>query len=90
MSTPPSDDTATDYQKYIDAIRAGGFVCLLPQIIDPSWRNPAQLLAGFPFNVCYLGLSEQASNCQPPPAGTVHLRLFPAPTSSVGVKRAPL
>jgi hypothetical protein len=66
MSTPPSDNTATDSQKYIDAIRAGGFVCLLPQVIDPSWHNPAHLLAGFPLNVSYLGLTEQAGNCQHP------------------------
>ena len=56
--------TVADCQKYVDAIRAGGFVCLLPRAIDPSWGDPAPLLAGFPLNVCYLGLVPQLQNCQ--------------------------
>jgi len=66
MPAHPSEHTPNDYQKYIEAIRAGGFVCLFPQLIDPSWHSPARLLAGFPLNVCYTGLSEQSTNCQCP------------------------
>jgi hypothetical protein len=48
-------------------IRAGGFVCLLPQVIDPSWRAPSPLLAGFPISVCYLGLSTEVPGEPTPP-----------------------
>jgi hypothetical protein len=64
MPAHPSDHAAADCQKYVDAIRAGGFVCLLPQVIDPSWCSPAPLLAGFPLNVHFMGLSEQAGERQ--------------------------
>ena len=78
MPTHPSDPPTIDYQKCIDAIRAGGFVCLLPQLIDPSWRNPAPLLAGFPLSVCYAGLSKQVPDHPTPPLMTSSYWFDPA------------
>ena len=78
MPTHPSDPPTIDYQKCIDAIRAGGFVCLLPQLIDPSWRHPAPLLAGFPLSVCYAGLSKQFPDHPTPPLMTSSYWFDPA------------
>ena len=78
MSPHSSDPAAIDYQKCIDAIRNGGFVCLLPQPIDPSWRDPAPLLAGFPISVGYTGLSNQVANRPNPPLMTSSYWFDPA------------
>lgn len=43
--------------KCIQALRIGGFVCLLPHVIDPEWGGHALCLAGFPIRVCFTGLS---------------------------------
>jgi len=56
MAAHPNHHALPECQKLIDAIRAGGFVCLLPQVIEPSWGGPAPLLAGFPLNVSFTGL----------------------------------
>lgn len=38
------------------ALRSGGFVSLLPEVIEPTWRPPALLLAGFPMGIHFTGL----------------------------------
>jgi len=51
--------------KCIQALRAGGFVCLLPHVIDPAWGSHALRLAGFPVRVCFTGLSPDSERgCQ--------------------------
>jgi hypothetical protein len=41
----------------LQALRRGGFVSLLPEAIQPTWRDPAVLLAGFPGGIYFAGLS---------------------------------
>jgi hypothetical protein len=51
----------------IHALRAGGFVCLLPNIINPAWGGHAIRLAGFPISICFTGLSPKSEQgCQVP------------------------
>jgi hypothetical protein len=44
----------------IQALRAGGFVCLLPNVINPAWGGHAIRLAGFPITICFTGLSPKS------------------------------
>ena len=54
-----------DYLRCVRALRAGGFVCVLPHVIDPAWGGHAQLLAGFPITVSFTGLSREVEqDCQ--------------------------
>ena len=53
MSTEFSDDVP-------QALRAGGFVCLLPNVINPAWGGHAIRLAGFPISICFTGLSPKS------------------------------
>jgi hypothetical protein len=49
----------------IQALRAGGFVCLLPNVINPAWGGHAIRLAGFPITICFTGLSPKSERgCQ--------------------------
>jgi hypothetical protein len=57
MSTTFSEDVQ---QKCLRSLRAGGFVCLLPHVIDPAWRGPAPRLAGFPITICFTALSPES------------------------------
>jgi hypothetical protein len=57
MSTKFSEDV---HLKCLRALRAGGFVCLLPHVIDPAWGGHAVRLAGFPITVCFTGLSSDS------------------------------
>ena len=54
MSTNLSENV---HQKCLQALQAGGFVCLLPHVIDPAWGGHALRLAGFPITVCFTSLS---------------------------------
>ena len=48
------------------ALRAGGFVCLLPNVINPAWGGHAIRLAGFPITICFTGLSPKSEqDCEP-------------------------
>jgi hypothetical protein len=59
MSAKFSEDV---YQKSLQALRAGGFVCLLPHVIDPAWGGHAVRLAWFPITVCFTGLSANSEH----------------------------
>jgi hypothetical protein len=37
-------------------LRAGGFICFLPGLIDGSWDDLASRLAGLPMTICFNGL----------------------------------
>jgi hypothetical protein len=50
------EDAVNAHRKYVEVLRAGGFVCFLPNVIDPTWREPAPRLAGFPTSICFTGL----------------------------------
>src|ERR1035437_3135873 len=51
----------------IQALCAGGFVCLLPHVINPAWGGHAIRLAGFPITICFTGLSPKSGqDCQFP------------------------
>ena len=51
----------------IQALRAGGFACLLPNVINPAWGGHAIRLAGFPISICFTGLSPKSERgCQLP------------------------
>jgi hypothetical protein len=52
--------------KYVLALRAGGFVCFLPGLIDGSWDQLASRLAGLPLAICFNGLPQDI-DCQPLP-----------------------
>ncbi|WP_348263247.1 hypothetical protein P8935_01515 [Telmatobacter sp. DSM 110680] len=45
----------------LEALRRGGIVCLLPEVIQPHWRGPAALLAGFPIVIHFIGLPSVAN-----------------------------
>lgn len=66
MSTKFSEDV---HQKCLQALHAGGFVCLLPHVIDPAWRDPAPRLAGFPITICFTALSPESGRL--PSAGVL-------------------
>jgi len=42
--------------KMLGALRKGGFVSLLPEVIEPTWAPPAVLLAGFPLGIHFTAL----------------------------------
>ena len=54
------------HRKYVAALRAGGFVCFLPGLIDGSWDQLASRLAGLPLAVSFNGLPPDIA-CQPLP-----------------------
>ena len=54
-------DAAEENQlKCPQALRAGGFVCLLPNVINPAWGGHAIRLVGFPITICFTGLSPKS------------------------------
>lgn len=54
------------YQKQLRALRSGGFVSFIPNLIQPQWNPIAVQLAGFPINVAFSGLrSGRAGDATP-------------------------
>ena len=52
----PLQPLLDQHRRYVAALRAGGFVCFLPGLVDPTWDDMARRLAGFAMNISFSSL----------------------------------